>query len=113
MDLARRDIDADVEYSGSLQRRNDSRGITGGLRVVMKPARDGVDGHATCSGNNVRDNSGAPWPLRLPDLHLPRYGANQVIGGIRAADRPVGIQYELTAARAGEDQAEAGRNGFR
>ena len=36
-----------------------------------------------------------------------------VIGGIGAADRLVGIQYEITADGSAEDRAEAGRNSLR
>ncbi len=113
MDLGRVDIDADVEYSGSLERRSDSRAITGRLRVGMPPARDGINRHTARSREIVGGNIGGPRPLRFPDLYLPGYGTNQIISGIGTADRLVGIEDELTAAGAGENRAEGRHNDFR
>ena len=110
MDLGRRDIDTNVKYSGSLQAPGDSHPITSGLRVVMKPARDRVDGYTSGSREIVGEDIGVCRPSRFPDLNLPGHGTEQIIGGIGAADRLVGIQYELTAAGSAEKRAKARRN---
>ncbi len=112
MDLGRRNIDSDVEYSRSLERRGDSRSIAGRLRLIMPPARDGIYRHAVKTQEIVGGNIGGPRSLRLLDCNLPGQGTDHVISGIGAADRLVGIEYELTAGGAAEPRAEAGRNEF-
>ena len=79
----------------------------------MPPARDGIYRHTVHTQEIVGGNIGGPRPLRLPDAQLPGHGTEQVISGIGAADRLVGIEYKLTAAGAAEKGAEAGRNGLR
>ena len=113
MALARRDMDADVEYSGRvlLHTHSNSRRITGGLRAGMVPARDRVDGHATQTREIIRDDSGVPV---LPNqAQLPGHRAKQIISGSGTGHRLVGIEYELPAADAAQDRAEAGRNDLR
>ena len=113
MDLARRDIDADVEYSGLVYSYIDSRPITGGLRVVMKPAWDPDDGQATQRHNTFRDDIDVRRSLRLHQGQLPGHGTRNIVNGIGASYCLVRIENEIAAGITAEDQAKAGCNGLR
>ena len=113
MDLARRDIHAEVERSGSPYTCIDSPPITGGLRAVTIPAWDRVDGQATRRHNIFRDDVYLRWSLGLHQGQLPGYGTRDIVDGIGARYGPVRVKYEIAAAGTAEDQAKAGCNGLR
>ena len=108
MDLARRDIDADVKNLGLVYSHIDSRPITGGLRVGIKPAGDADDGQATRWEDIFRDDIDVRWSLRLHQGQLPGHGTRHIVNGIGASYRLVRIEYEIAAAGTAEDQAKAG-----
>jgi len=108
MDLARCEIDADVECLVSMYTYIDSRPIAGGLWVGVKPAWDRVDGQATRRQNIFRDDIDVRRSPRLQQAQLPGHGTRNVINGIGARYRLVRIEYEIAAAGTAENHAKAG-----